>query len=113
MTALVLTTAATAMCAHGGSLTLLAGQQTLTVDGQPVLLFGDLASAAISGCPVPVTNSTAPCTVVLVVTAGAATKLAVQGSPVATEQAQGQTNSVPPGATWQVMAAGQTKLVTS
>lgn len=113
MSALVLTTAATVQCAHGGSVTLVAGQAALAVDRQPVLLYADLNGAMISGCATPASSSSAPCTAVMSVLAGAATKLVVQGGPVATAQAQGLTNGVPPGGTWQVMDAGQTKLATS
>lgn len=112
MSAPVLTAAATVTCAHGGSVTLVAGQQTLTIDGAPVLLYADLAGAVISGCTQVASSSTAPCTAVASVLAGSAMKLAVQGGPVATAQAQGMTNGVPPGP-WQVVNAGQTKLVAS
>jgi copper(I)-binding protein len=113
MSSPVLTAAATVQCVHAGTVALTAGQQALAVDGHPVLLYADLNGATITGCTTPATNNSAPCTAVVSVLAGAAMKLAVHGGRVATAQAQGLTNGVPPGGTWQVIDAGQTKLVTS
>jgi hypothetical protein len=108
----VLTTASVLQCIHGGQLTVPAGGTALTVDGQPVLLQGDLAGATVVGCAN--TNAAAgqtPCLTVTAVLAGLSTDLTVGGQPVLLETAQGLTNATPPAPVmWQVASAGQTKL---
>jgi hypothetical protein len=97
----VLTTAATLQCAHGGVFEVSAGQNVLTVDGQPVLTQADVAAATITTCPVQT-----KCTSVTSVAAGLSTTLTAGGAPVVLETATGTTNA----GTWQVVSAGQTKL---
>ncbi|MGW7528517.1 hypothetical protein [Streptomyces sp. NPDC054783] len=108
----VLTTASVLQCIHGGTLTVPAGSTALMVDGQPVLVQGDLAGAAIAGCAN--TNASAgqtPCLKVTSVLTGLSTTLTVRGQPVLLDTAQGLTNATPPTPVmWQVVSAGQTKL---
>ncbi|MFE5587286.1 hypothetical protein [Kitasatospora sp. NPDC056531] len=108
----VLTTASVLQCIHGGQLTVPSNDTALTVDGQPVLLQSDLATATVVGCAN--TNAAAgqtPCLMVTAVLAGLSTKLTVRGQPVLLETAQGLTNGTPPAPVmWQVASAGQTKL---
>lgn len=112
----VLTSAATLQCAHGGQVQLIATQQSLGVDGNPVILFPDLVGAAISGCTTPTASNppTKQCLVVTSVLDGAAQALSVAGKPVATDRAQGLTDGFvgPAVGTWRTVFAGQTKLVT-
>lgn len=108
----VLTTGSQLACAHGGQLRVHSRQSKLAVDGKPVLLFSDLAGTPISGCGTPASSSTKPCTTVVSALAGQSSTLAVDGTPVLTEQARGLTDGVSPqGPTWSVRSAGQTKLV--
>ncbi|MEW2352940.1 hypothetical protein [Spirillospora sp. NPDC029432] len=108
----VLTTASRLRCMHGGTLTAAPSQASLTVDGSPALLVTDLMAATVAGC----TNNDpskgfTPCLKVTAVTAGAATKLTVRGTPVALATARGTTNATPPAPVmWQVSDAGQSKL---
>jgi hypothetical protein len=112
----VLTTAAMVVCSHQGRLQIpSAGQSQLKVGTDFVLIDGDLVGKSISGClnnPTPGSPSLKPCTSTTSMIAGAATKLKVGTSPVLLENANGMTDSVPPG-TWSVQSAGQTKLEAS
>jgi hypothetical protein len=105
----VLTTAATLVCAHGGTLQVSASQSELTVDGKPALLAPDILAATIAGCKTPATSSSKPCLKVTSMVAGPAAKLFV-GGPVVLDNANGITDGVPQPATWSVQSAGQTKL---
>jgi hypothetical protein len=107
--AAVLTTAATVMCSHGGTVQLSASQHKLTVAGQPVLVDGDLVGATVSGCGQPSSQSTSPCMTTTSMIAGAALKLTAGGNGVLLKSANGITDSLPPG-TWSVSDAGQSKL---
>jgi uncharacterized Zn-binding protein involved in type VI secretion len=107
----VLTTGSTIKCAHQGTVVLVASQQLLTVDGQPVLVQGDLDGATIPDCQAPVTPSSSKCTTVTAMLVGVATTLTVGGKPVLLDTAFGMTNGFPvPGNVWTVQSAGQTKL---
>ena len=53
----VLTAGSTVVCAHQGTVTLVAGQNKLTIGGQAALVDGDLAGKVIAGC-VTVTDPT-------------------------------------------------------
>jgi hypothetical protein len=105
----VLTTVATVMCSHGGSVALATSQHKLTIDGKPVLVDGDLAGATISGCTQPQSNTTAPCKSTTSMILGAASKLTAGGIGVLLDTANGLTDSLPPG-TWSVASAGQAKV---
>jgi hypothetical protein len=71
----VLTSKATIECPHGGVVTLVPKQQTVTIQGGAVLSHPDLVGAAIEGCPQPVSSSSKPCTTVLSVLPGSASRV--------------------------------------
>jgi hypothetical protein len=108
----VLTEGSILKCAHQGSVQVTASQTQLKVDGQAVLVMGDLEGATISGCKTPSTTSSKPCMAVVSVTPGAATRLKAGGKMVLLETAMGNTDGVTPAPTniWTVQSAGQTKL---
>jgi hypothetical protein len=114
----VLTTGSTLKCLHQGTVQLVASQQQLKVDGQAVLVEGDLDGAAIQGCVTPnapaATPPTKPCMTVVSMASGAASKLKVGGKAVLLETAAGMTDGILPAPTnlWNVASAGQTKLDT-
>ena len=106
--ALVITTNATIICAHGGQVTLMPRQQTVTIQGGAVLRETDLMGAPIVGCAQPPTVSSKPCTtVVTVMPGGSAPTVAVGGMPAHLNTLTGMTDGVPPG-TITVVSAGQT-----
>lgn len=107
----ILTTGSQVTCEHKGTVFLKSSQTKLKIDGQPVLLESDLAGSAITGCQ-NVSATTKACTTVSLVTAGKASGLTVNGTPVLTADASGPTDGTPP-AKWSVSSAGQTKLVAS
>jgi hypothetical protein len=96
-------------CAHQGTIQLNPGQTKLKVEGQAVLVDGDLLGASISGCTTPSTSSSKPCTTVVSMLSGAALKLKVDGKGVLLETAAGLTDGLPTN-TWSVQSAVQTKL---
>ncbi len=102
-------------CLHQGTVQLTAGQTLLKVDGQAVLLQGDLEGATISGCTTPASPASKPCTTVVSMSVGAATKLKVGGKAVLLDTAAGTTDGVTPVPTnfWIVQSAKQTKLGSS
>lgn len=107
-----ITSGAVIRCSHQGTVSPVATQQKLKVDGQPVLLRTDLVGAPVSACtnqPTPANPSFKPCTSTVSVLSGAGTTLSVGGTAVLLDNAQGATDSVPPG-TWSVQSPGQTKL---
>ena len=102
-------------CLHQGSVQLQAGQSKLTVDGNKVLIDGDLATASISGCVTPddAPHGNIPCKNVATSIAGVAMKLTVGGKGVILDAIGGLTNGATPVGglgTWSVQNAGQTKL---
>lgn len=107
----VLTAAARITCAHQGTVQPRTSQTKLTVDGQSVLVDGDLDGAPISGCLTPTTSSSKPCTMVASLLSGRAIKLTVGGKAALLETAAGLTDGLPaPANLWNVQSAGQTKL---
>jgi hypothetical protein len=109
----VLTVGSSVQCTHQGKVTLKGSQTKLTVDGQAVLVDGDLDNATIAGCQVKVSNSTQPCKTVTGVLGGKSTTLAVGGKAVLLDTAAGTTDGLPPPPQlpeWNVASAGQTKL---
>lgn len=113
----VLTAGSTVVCAHQGTVTLVAGQNKLTVGGQAALVQGDLDGKAIAGC-VTVTDpntSTLLCSTVAAALGGVSTRLTVGGKGVLLDTIQGQTNGTVGGVvqTWSVQDAGQTRLTTA
>jgi hypothetical protein len=107
----VLTTSSTVQCSHQAKVALQSSQTKLKAGGSPVLLQTDMIGASISGCPNSGPSLT-PCSSTVSVTAGMATNLSVDSTPVLLESATGLTNSVPPG-TWTVTSAGQSVLSAS
>lgn len=107
----VLTETSSVKCNHTGSVQLRAGQSKLTVNGNKVLVDGDLNGATISSCTTPSTQSSSPCATVTSALGGVAQKLKVGGSGVLLDTITGPTSGVPP-ATFSVTDAGQTKLTT-
>ncbi len=108
----VLTKASRLACAHQGTVQMVPTQTKLKVDGSPVLVDGVLIGAPIVGCTTPATASSAPCTAVVAMAVGAATRLKVDQVPVLLDTAVGTTNGVTPVPSnfWSVTTAGQTKL---
>jgi hypothetical protein len=111
----VITEGSALTCAHQGRIQLRASQRLLTVDGQAVLLQGDLEGAPISGCTTPATPTSKPCLTVVSTLTGPARTLSVGGKPALLENASGLTDGVTPAPTnqWLVQSAGQTKLTAS
>jgi hypothetical protein len=108
----VLTVGSTLVCAHQGTVTLVQSQSLLKVAGNAVLVQGDVDGKTISGCATPVSMTSKPCTTVVSMMLGTATKLKVGGKAVLLETAMGMTDGVTPAPTniWRVQAAGQQKL---
>ncbi len=103
----ILTTTAQVMCIHGGRVTLIPRQMTVTAGGAPVLCEGDLVGALIVGCAQPPTPATKPCTtVVSTLPGGTSLKVLVGGRPAHTAAVTGVTDGVPPG-TIMVVSPGQ------
>src|SRR4029077_16637612 len=104
----MVTTGATILCIHGGQVTLVPRQTTVTISGNPVLREGDLAGAPIIGCAQPPRPGTKPCTMVVSTLPGSAsTRVTAAGLPVLLATLSGITDGVPPG-TIMVANPGQT-----
>lgn len=99
----VITESSALQCVHGGKVVAQPGGRLLTVDGSAVLVRADLLAAVVQNCPL----TPKPCTKVISVTAGLATRLAVTREPVVLATGQGATDF----GTWRVLNAGQSKLV--
>jgi hypothetical protein len=108
----VLTAKSTLTCLHQGTVQLMASQSVLKVDGQAVLVQGDLEGKLISGCKTPVSQTTKPCMTVVAMSVGTAMALKAGNKPVLLETAMGTTDGLTPAPTnmWNVQTAGQTKL---
>jgi hypothetical protein len=112
--AAALTESSTLGCTHlTGSIALNASQSQLTVNGNKVLVDGDLNGASVSNCGTVVTSSTSKCQTFTPMPGGVAQKLKVGGKGVLLETLQGTTDGVPPGGPAVVQSAGQTKLQTA
>ena len=104
---LVVTSNARIICAHGGQVTLVPRQTTVTIGGGAVMREGDLLGAPIVGCTQPPTTSSKPCTaVVSTLPGGSSPTVSVGGLPVHLDTLSGVTDGVPPG-TITVVSAGQ------
>jgi hypothetical protein len=105
----VLTKGSSLTCAHQGTIKLTPSQTKLKVDGQAVLVDGDLVGATVSGCTTPTSQTSKPCSSVVSMMAGAALHLKVGGKGVLLDTAAGLTDGLPTNS-WSVQSAGQTKL---
>ncbi|HLL92922.1 MAG TPA: hypothetical protein VK252_08290 [Solirubrobacteraceae bacterium] len=102
----VLTSEAVIMCDHGGKVQPIPHQETVTIQGAPVLCLGDLVGAPVIGCPLA-SPTTKPCTTVLAPLPGSvSTSMFIQGMPVHVDSFTAATDGVPP-ATVIVEFAGQ------
>jgi hypothetical protein len=107
----VLNAGAIVTCVHQGQAQLQASQRTFLVDGQPLLVEGDLVGVPITGCPIPVSQTSKPCLSVVSMTVGSSRNLKIGGKAVLLDSATGVTDGVSPaGNLWSVQFAGQTKL---
>jgi hypothetical protein len=79
---------------HGGTLST-SGTDRLKVDGHKVLTAANVGAATIKGCQNNPQNQV-PCTKVLKVTHGTATKLKVDGKFVVIDTLDATTNGTPP-----------------
>ena len=105
--AFVVTTNARIVCAHGGQVTLIPRQSTVTAGGAPVLRETDIMGAPIVGCAQPPTVSSKPCTLVVsILPGGSAPTVSAGGMPVHLASLTGMTDGVPPG-TVMVVSPGQ------
>jgi hypothetical protein len=108
----LLTTGSTLSCPHQGTVVLVASQTLLQIDGQPVLVEGDLDNAVIAGClTVPSPGGTSKCLLVTSLLAGTSVKVSVDGKAALLDNAAGITNGLVAGVPqpWSVSSAGQTK----
>lgn len=103
----VVTSNAVIICAHGGKVTLIPKQMTVTAGGAPVMCEGDIMGSPIVGCVQPPTPSTKPCTLVAsTLPGGSSLKVTAGGKPVHIQTLSGMTDGVPPGVI-QVVSPGQ------
>lgn len=103
----IITSNATIMCIHGGRVSLIPKQQSVTIDGGAVLCEPDLAGSPIAGCALTPSPSTKPCTTVVSTLPGSTSlKVLVGGRPAYVATLQGITDGVPPG-TIMVASPGQ------
>lgn len=95
----VVTTNASIMCVHGGKVTLLPRQMTVTIQGGSVMCEPDLVGAPVAGCGQPTTGTTKQCTMVASTLPGSSSPVVkVAGRPVYLATLTGLTDGVPPGA---------------
>lgn len=93
----ILNSNASITCLHGGRVLVRPGQHAVSVEGGAVLCEPDLLGSPIAGCPVPVTPSSKPCTLVAGVLPGSsAPKVLSGGRPVYLGTLQGVTDGLPP-----------------
>ena len=112
----VLTTGVTINCGHTAPPAKLGKVQTqgvgkLTVSQNAVLVKTGVVGKSVAGCATQSSNSTTPCSSVLGVTAGEASKLKVNGQAVLLDkQLVGTTDGTPTGSL-TVETGGPDKLV--
>jgi hypothetical protein len=93
-----LTTNAVILCDHGGRVEVTPRQVQVAIQGGFVICEPDLVGAPVTGCGLPATSATSPCTTVIEVLPGSsAPTILVGGRPVYVETLVGITNSRPPG----------------
>jgi len=100
--AAVLTARSTLVCPHGFVFSVAASQKLFTVDGEFVVVGGDLLKASITTCA----NPNVKCTKIASIIVGLSTTLLVGADQVVLDTAAGLTNVGP----WKVQLAGQRKL---
>jgi hypothetical protein len=104
----VLTEASVIGCGHGPGKVSVSGNGKLVVNDKPVLLKSGIHGKSVSACATQQTDKTSPCKTASV-TAGEATKLTVNNSPVMLDATlAGTTNGNPVGTL--TAAANQNKL---
>jgi hypothetical protein len=59
MSSYILTTRASILCPHGGTVTMTPTATRVAVDGDPPLRMGDIGT--IAGCPFTIGNTPSPC----------------------------------------------------
>jgi hypothetical protein len=107
---LVVNSSAVILCAHGGKVTLIPKQMTVTAGGSPVMCEGDIMGSPIVGCAQPPSVATKPCTLVVsTLPGGSSLKVSAGGKPVHIDTLTGMTDGVPPGVI-TVVSAGQTSV---
>ena len=108
---LILTKNAVVTCIHGGTVTLIPQQTTVTIQHGPVLCEGDLVGAAIVGCP-QAGPGIKPCTSVITTFPESVSLTVTDGArPVHLDTLDGTTDGNPPGRL-KVIRAGQTVVET-
>ena len=107
--ATVLTTGSSVTCSHQGRVALSSSAK-LKVANNPVLLSTDFASWGITNCT-QTGGPPTPCTNIVSVATGPASKLTVGRVPVMLDTLAGPTNGAPPGTV--SATAGHTKLTAS
>jgi hypothetical protein len=106
----IVTSNATILCAHGGTVALIPRQMQVMIQGGAVLCEPDLVGAPIVGCAQPPSPSTKPCTTVVSTLPGSTSlKVMVGGRPAYVATLTGLTDGVPPGAI-MVVSPGQTSV---
>jgi len=94
----ILTSNAVVICAHGGRVTLIPKQSTVTAGGAPAMCEGDLVGAPIVGCAQPPSVASKPCTLVVsTLPGGSNPRVLAAGRPVHLATVTGMTDGVPPG----------------
>jgi hypothetical protein len=102
----VLTTDSTIDCGHEGTVGTSSAAK-LRVDGARVLVETGIAGKTISNCT-QTGGPPTPCSAVVAITSGRATKLTAGGQPVMLDTLTGTTNGGPPGAL--SATAGQSRM---
>lgn len=106
----VLTTDSSVKCSHTGGVQLGPGTPKLKVQGKSVLMKLDIEGRSVDAtCTNKPPPDKTPCTLVVTVKSGLATKLSVQGESLLLDTTNGETNSTPVLGTLQVTET-QTKL---
>lgn len=86
------------LCTHGGQVKPTPAQRTVLAGSAPVLCVPDLVEAPISGCPVPQTQTTKPCRLVVQVLPGSWSETVLVGDkPPYIASLNGITDGIPPG----------------
>jgi hypothetical protein len=111
----VLVEGAVLKCSHGGTATLVSGDQRLKISNKSVITSGkETAASFASTCPYQTTSTPpvkSPCINAIAASAGISTLLKIDSVGVLLHTATGKaTNPNDPTATWSVQDDGQTLL---